>query len=441
MTARARRARRPLLGLAALLTCAAPTASASVWDTYGFGARATAMGNAHVAAGQDFTAVYYNPAALAGAPHPEIGTGFDLVVPQLSIERDRPPGPDGPTDELPAPNLGVHLGLVVPLGGRIDDRLALGAGVYIPTIEVTRIDGVDPTRPHFYRYESLTDKLILAFGVAVEVHERVSLGAGVQILGALEGRAEVELDLLSQRFVRKGLTVAVEPTGAVTAGVLVTATDDLRFGFGFRDALELRYDLTIAALVSNVGALEVDIDGTSLYTPQQFTWGAAWDPTPTLTLTADLVWARWSAAPDPASRLVVTLDTRPLGFEELVARSDTVDLGAEDTLSPRLGVEWRPEGAWILRGGYAFRPTPLPAQTGPYNHVDSDAHQLSVGFAWRVANPLARERAPLSLEWSGQVALLESRAMRKLDPDDPVGDYRAGGPLWHSALTLRHVFY
>ncbi len=424
----------------ALMTCI-PSAQASVWDAYGFGARATAMGNAHVAAGEDFTAVYYNPAALAGAPHPEIGIGLGLVYPDLNIERDRPAGPDGPTDELPAPNLGAHLGLVIPLGGRIDDRLALGAGLYLPTIEVTRIDGVDPQRPHFYRYESLTDKLILAFGVAVEVHERVSLGAGVQFLGALDGEARVELDLLSQRFVRKGLQVAVEPTGAVTAGLLVTPRDGLRLGFSFRDALDLRYDITIAAVVQSVGALEVDIAGTSLYTPQQFTWGAAWDPTPSLTLTADLVWARWSAAPDPSSRLVVTLNTEPLGFEELVVQTDTVDLGAEDTLSPRVGIEWRPEGAWTLRGGYGFRPTHLPSQTGPYNHIDSDAHQLSAGVAWRVRNPLARERAPLSLEWSGQLTVLESREMAKSDPEDAVGDYRAGGLLWHTALTLRHNFY
>lgn len=416
-------------------------ADASVWDAYGFGARATAMGNAHVAAGQDFTAVYYNPAGLAGAPHPEVGVGLGLVYPSLSIERDRPSDPDGPSDELPAPNLGAHLGLVIPLGGRIDDRLALGAGLYLPTIEVTRIDGVDPQRPHFYRYESLTDKLILAFGMAIEVHERVSLGAGVQFLGALDGNATVELDLLSQRFVRKGLQVAVEPTGAVTAGLLVTPTDDLRLGFSFRDALDLRYDITIAAIVQSVGALEVDIAGTSLYTPQQFTWGAAWDPMPSLTLTADLVWARWSIAPDPSSQLVVALDAAPLGFEELIVQTDTVDLGAEDTLSPRLGVEWRPEGAWTLRGGYGFRPTPLPAQTGPYNHIDSDAHQISAGVAWRVRNPLARERAPMQLEWSAQLNVVEGREMAKADPDDAVGDYRAGGVLWHSALTLRHNFY
>ncbi|MCB9528757.1 MAG: TonB-dependent receptor [Myxococcales bacterium] len=431
---------RRAAAFSAALLWAGP-AAASVWDTYGFGARATAMGNAHAAAGQDFSAVYYNPAALAGAPDPEVATGLDVVLPELWFERARPDDPDAPSDELPGPNVGAHLGLVVPLGGLIDDRVALGAGIYVPTLEVTRVDGVDPVRPHFYRYEALTSKLVLALGIAVELHETVSVGLGAQFLGALDGHATVELDLLTRRFVRKSLQVAVRPTGALTAGLHWKPTEALRFGFSFRDALALDYTLRIEAIISGAGALAVDIAGTSLYTPRQFTWGAAWDPSDDWTLTADLVWAQWGAAPDPASSLGLTLDGEPLGFGALTVDSDPVRLGAVDTLSPRVGAEWRLDEAWSLRGGYGYRPTPLPAQTGPYNHVDAAAHQLSLGFGWSVQNPLATEQAPLSIEASGQVLVLADRAMVKADPSDAVGDYTAGGHIWHTALTLRHVFY
>lgn len=435
-----------MAGVMAAVVASGGPAAASVWDTYGFGARATAMGGAHVAAGQDFSAVYYNPAALAGPAHPEVATGFDVVLPELWIERARPADPDavegdGASDELPGANVGVHLGLVVPLGGLIDDRIALGVGLYVPTLEVTRVDGVDPVRPHFYRYEALTSKLVLAAGVAVELHETVSIGIGAQFLGALDGQATVELDLLTRRFVRKSLQVAVEPTGALTAGVHWSPTEALRFGFSFRDALELDYSLRIEAIISGAGALVVDIAGTSLYTPRQYTGGVAWDPSEAWTVTADLVWAQWSAAPDPSSALGVTLDGAELGFGALVVESDRVVLGAVDTVSPRVGAEWRPDEVWSLRAGYGFRPTPLPAQTGPYNHVDADAHQLALGFGWRVRNPLAVREAPLSIEVSGQVLVLEDRAHSKADVGDAVGDFKAGGHVWHGALTVRHVFY
>ncbi len=35
---------------------------------------------------------------------------------------------------------------------------------------------------------------------------------------------------------------------------------------------------------------------------------------------------------------------------------------------------------------------------------------------------------------------LTERVSDKVDPDDPVGDLSAGGPVWHLALTFRHDF-
>ncbi|MCA9537797.1 MAG: outer membrane protein transport protein [Myxococcales bacterium] len=420
---------------------AASSARASVWDSFGFGARATAMGNAQAAAGEDFTAVYYNPGALAGAEEPEVGTGFDLLSPSLTVDRDRAADPKAPTDRLPGTNLGVHLGLVFPLGALIGNRLAIGAGLYVPALEVTRVDGVEPERPHFYRYEALPDKLVLALGLAGDLHERVSVGLGFQFLGDLQGRANVELDLLTQRFVRKTLKVDVGATGALTAGLLVRPLDGLRLAFSFRDELELDYTLAINTVISNTGRLLVDINGVSLYTPQQFTWGVAWDPLPSLTLTTDIIWARWSRAPDPAAHFEVSLDGEPLGFGALEVESAPVRLGAQDTVSPHVGLEWRTTDSLALRAGYAFVPTPLPAQTERNNHIDSDAHQLGLGLAFRVRNPIALKHAPLTIELSGQMTVLEWRRMEKRSDDDPVGDYGAGGTLWRGALTLRHAFY
>ncbi len=113
-----------------LLLALATYAHASVFDTYGFGARATAMANAHAAASDDYTAVYYNPAALTVRKSPHVGTGLVLVVPELSIDRDAD-DPSAPDSELPSTNMGVNLGVLFPLGGLIQNRFALGVGLYM----------------------------------------------------------------------------------------------------------------------------------------------------------------------------------------------------------------------------------------------------------------------------------------------------------------------
>ncbi len=433
------RAAAAALGAAALL--AAGPAAAGVFETYGFGARAASMSGAQAAFADDYSAVFYNPAALTVHKAPHVGTGIDVVLPRLRIDHDQPADEETPADRLPQSNVGVHLGLLFPLGGLIQNRFAVGVGLYLPTIQVTRVDATETETPHFYRYGSLPDKLSLVLGAAFELHDTVSIGVGYQFLGSLDGSAKVELDLLTQRFTRKNLSVDVHADSGLIAGLLVRPSDNLRLGFSFRDALQLRYDLITEIGIEGVGRLVADISGTSLYTPQQYTWAAAYDVVDSLTLTADLVWARWSEAPDPSAHFDIRLDGGALGLESIEADSAPVDLAAVDTLSPRVAVEWRPDPAWAVRAGYGFRPTPLPSQTGRANDLDSDTHQLAVGGGFSFADPLALHSAPVTIDLTAQLNWLVDRAHLKRAADDPVGDSTAGGAIWRLGLTLRHDFH
>lgn len=417
-------------------------ARASVFDTYGFGARGASMAGAQAAAAEDFSAVYYNPAALTVHKHPHVGTALTLVAPSVSLDRaaSAPRGPDAPTPELPDPNVGITLGLLVPLGGKIENRFALAIGAYLPTIQVTRVDALDAGTPQFYRYESLPDKIMIVPALAYELHPSISLGLGMQVLGSLNGNADVELDLLSQRFTRKNLKVDVDTATGLTGGVLVRPSQAIRLGFSYRESLALDYHLTTDIAIQQVGNLVADISGTSLFTPSQFTGAVAWQATPKFLVTCDLVWARWSAAPDPTAHFDVTLDGAPLGQGSIEADSTAVDLGAVDTVSPRLGVEWRPAEAWAVRGGYQLSPTPLPAQTESSNYIDSTAHQLALGGGYSFPDPLAIHDSPLTIDLAAQWTHLQSRDMKKRAPDDPMGDYTAGGELFAFSLTLRHDF-
>ncbi len=427
----------PLAGVLALAAGAGP-AGASVFDTYGFGARGAAMANAQAAAAEDFSAVYYNPAALTVHKRPHVGTVLTVVAPSVSVRRHATSA--GPAVERPDPNAGITLGLLFPLGGKIENRFALALGAYLPTVEVTRVDARDERTPQFYRYEALPDKIVVAPALAFEAHRTVSFGLGLQVLGALDGGADVELDLLNQRFTRKTLSVDVDTATGLTAGLLVRPNERLRLAFAWRDALALDYHLRTNIDIKDVGALDADISGTSLYTPAQYTGGLAWSPIGDLTVAFDLVYARWSAAPDPTARFDVTLDGAPLGQGALAAESPPVALGASDTLSPRLGVEWRPRPVLALRTGYQLSPTPLPAQTERTNYIDSTAHQVGAGVGYAFADPLGIHASPLTIDLAAQWTHLADREHRKRDARDAMGDFAASGDLFVFSLTVRHDF-
>jgi long-chain fatty acid transport protein len=417
-------------------------AHASVFDTYGFGSRSAAMGNAHAAAAEDYTGVFYNPGTLTVRKRPHLGLGVNLVAPNLSAEaqpRDRGPDIDlAPEPITPRTNVGVHLGLLFPLGGLIDNRFALGLGVYVPTIQVTRVESFDPVTPHFYRYDALPDKINLALGAAFELHPTISLGLGYQYLGTLTGNAQIDLDLLTRRFTRKDVDVDIQGRGGLTAGVLIRPLDALRIGLSYRSALAVEYVLDVDINLVGIGSLVVDIDGVALYTPEQYTLGAAWQGE-TWTLTGDLIWSRWSAAPDPSPHFTVTLDGADIGLGAIVADAEPVDLGAEDTLEARIGTEWAVQRNLWLRAGYGIRPTPLPSQTGFTNYLDSDAHIVGLGVGYSMPDPLERWDSPVVFELTVQGTILEERRHEKA-PDRAYGSYAAGGTIWHLAFTSRHDF-
>lgn len=420
--------------LAALL--GADPAAANIFERFGFGAQGAAMGNANVSLDGAYGAAFNNPGALTGAENVILGTGLSWLKPMLSLE-----GPLGTVSQVrPASdNVGLHLGAVFPLFGVLE-RVALGAAIFVPTATDTRVETIDFTLPHFYRYHALPDRIVGAVSVGVRLHETVSVGVGAQALGKLDGGAIFGVDLPAQRITSKTLEAELAGDARFIAGAMFRPTPRLRIGFAYHEAIMLEFRQFIDATIEGLGRLLVDVSGTSLYSPHRCTLGASFAFTPSLSLSADLEWAMWSLAPDPSLQFELLLDVGALGIDPRQYGSAQVALGAVDTLAPKVGLEWRLNARYTLRAGYAYTPTPLPAQTGTTNIIDTDAHQVGVGVAVHFRNPLAKDQAPLAVEVGTQVNLLSDRTMTKSAVDDPVGDYTASGSVWHTSVTLSHHF-
>ena len=430
------------------------SARASMFDTYGFGARATAMGGAVVALSNDYEAVYYNPANLLAYKRSHVGFGLNLVAPFVTIDRG---GQDDSNDlkaRQPPLNVTFNLGTAAPLKGVFEEKVGFGIVLFHPLLAVTRIESVDPRFPYLYRYDQTPSKLLIGAALAVEPVDWLRLGIGLQLLAELEGRFDAALSLTERRFTREEIDAELLGTISPTAGLSVGPFEGIRFGVAYRHELELRYALPIKALVEEVGMLEVLIEGVTLYTPMQLALGLSWDghvgDGMTLAVELGVTWEHWSVAPPAGARFELTLDDSVLRAEEnaagrevqniLEAYRQPLQLEAVDTLTPRVGVEFRPTRDWVARLGYFYRPTHLPEPRHEGNFLGTNAHGISLGAGYALADVTGVVQAPLQIDLALQVTVLENRVVRKADGYAPGGAYQFNGTILNAALTVHHNF-
>jgi len=434
-----------VLGLVVGLCLLQPSPSrGSIFDTYGFGSRGTAMGNALTAGALDFHAVYYNPAQLMERNMTHVGVGVSYIHPNLSIDRDLLTS-DNPSI-LPGQNVGFTVGVSTPLGGVFKQKVALGFGMFIPLMRMTRAQNVDYGSPQFYNYENLPDKLIVALGAAVRPFPWLDIGIGTQILADLDGQGDVTLSLVEGKVTDRKMSIDLHGDLALTAGMTVRPMKGLSLAISYRESLDLAYSLPLYAEIKEIGMLVFDISGTSLYTPHQINVGVQYTiPEWNLSIASDLTYALWSLAPSPSPIITVNLDNsglipsadpQPL----LDAESGPIDLEAKDVLIPRLGLEYHPISSLALRAGYSYRPTPLPTPIHQTNYADSDAHLTSVGLAWSFQDPTHVHKKPITIGLSAQWTILRPRRVDKADPNDATGSYTIGGSLLYVGLDIQHDF-
>jgi hypothetical protein len=348
---------------------------------------------------------------------------------------------------LPRAFSGFTLGALTPFGGLLDNRVAFGITAYLPANNLIRAEGLDPQRPQFYAYQSLPDKFNILGALAYKPVDWLSLGLGFQVLANLDGDVRLELDVLNHTYERADIVVKVKPKANLTAGLLFMPTDELRVGVAWRGELDLFYRLPVTAELGSPLRLAIDVSETVLYQPHQIAFGISYRlADPDLLLSADLVWSLWSMAPDPSPH--VSLDVGGslidgLGLGETLdvnTAGRTLELGFVDTLSPRFGLEYTPIRWMTLRGGYLYRPTPAPRQTGATNYLDNDAHGASLGLAFTFSDPLDVHPNPVVLEAGNQLTILSRRTVFKASESDPVGDLSHGGLVYSVGISVSHSY-
>ena len=132
--------------------------------------------------------------------------------------------------------------------------------------------------------------------------------------------------------------------------------------------------------------------------------GYAYRPNKRWKIEADLEWIQWSSLEN------LTIDLAPpLSSHQEIAKD------WKDTLSPRLGIEFRPDANWKLWAGYVYLPTSIPDRTFDPSLPDANAHIFCFGAGW--------EKKNFALALSQEVSFPEDRKIAEGGPFD--GTYKS----------------
>ncbi len=432
------------------LSCAlvAPQARAGVPDTFGLGARSSAMAGAVGADATDFSAGYYNPAGLAFADGISLSAGYAYFTQQLLTN-----GADNGVEAVH----GLGAGAVVP--GRIGGvPVAFGVTLHLPDDGLSYLKARRQEAPRWELYDTRQQLLFLAANLAVRPLPWLAVGGGIGYLSAtrgsfgIRGRAELvrPFDSALEHTVDAELTAVRFPLAGVRAKM--PGLGALAVTYRGKSQLDLALDARLEGIVDFAGievpllyALEARTK--SSFTPEQLSLAMSVQRIAHLTLDLELAYVAWSGYESPTAQIVAELDVdappgTPVELPAKPAPTKVLPPGFRDRLVPRLGAEWRvalgprdrevhgervPLLEALVRAGYAFEASPVPEQRGSTSYLDADRHVVTFGAGLALHRVSAELPGTARLDVHGLVALLPERATVKASPADLTGDYRVSG--------------
>ena len=398
MTARVVRALGPIAAAGALML-ARPAAASPDLD-FGFGSRAQALGGAGVAVADDAAAVFHNPSGLVRAEHVSITFGVSST--SYSLETS------GNPSSLPSVQT-IDAGLVVP-GAIFTVPVAFGLALALPDGRLSRLREPQPTEPYWALDDASPRLVDVGSTFAVRPLPWLLLGGGIGFQASLRGTFRVEgtavvADGTGSEY-RSTLRHAVDADLTASRFPLLGATlvpsKELTVGLSYRGASLVEHRIQGAL----VGVLEVPDASVPVrydfqtkadvaYTPAQVALGASFLPIPSVLVTAELDWQRYSAYRSPYPQTSTHTDLPP---DQGISVPDTVAVAPpparfSDRFVPRVGVEphfgLTSHIDLTLRAGYSFQASPVPRTQPSTRLLGIDRHvvALGAGGVWR--RPLA----------------------------------------------------
>lgn len=459
----------PLCVAAAALS--APPARATWFDIFGYDARASALG-AFTAVATDASSTYYNPGGLGFAEGLKVQLGYMGAIPWLhsslvpatpggsivqSLDAGQRAAGFFPADHPGQPQ-GQTIGISTPLGftGSVGKSVGFGIGMFIPLPSIVKIKLHQEEGPYWLDYDTLPYAITILPATGFRITNTLSVGFGASLLADIPGNIAVASTPIGN--VSNNGSIDLVPKVSPEAGVMWQPSPRFSAGFSFRgrtsvdasidasanidpqalankllpglktpvpDWLDPSVRGTVAPYLNGISkGVDVHLATSDLYSPDQYSVGAAWRPIDPILLTGDLTLARWSSYTPPFSD--VTISFRDPALQKLASKPvvgapfNHIGYAAanfKDITIPRIGVELTPLSFLALRAGYAFRPSPVPNQTFVSNIEDGDTQILSGGFGITYAFPESISPATVQMDFYAEYRMMSARTnLKSTDP-------------------------
>ena len=344
---------------------------------------------------------------------------------------------------------GVDLGLAVPLKRfwkKIPFPAGVGLSLHIPDQFVVRMQAIPASEPRYILLDNYPHRLETAVSLGASPWKFLQVGFGLQMMVHLQGDdLHLGIGARSGRKFGEMMVDTTIPYGVVPQGGVILrgtflpgALSTLRLGLFWREAYTLRVKMNIVADVDITGVVSGDtilfLKMTDHFTPRKIAVGAAWSLPGRLDLYAGLDFLQWSAFDGGISEYRMRLD---FGINPPLVEIHYPDDHFRDVSVPRAGFTLH-AGPVSFSAGYAFMPSPVPAQEGLSTLMDNDRHVLGLGLGVKLADGVSLWPHPIRLQSAFQYHQLVDRTELKVNATLPTVNHR--GSLLHFTLGFETEF-
>lgn len=210
-------------------------------DTYGIGARASALGGAVSAWACDPFAAYYNPAGLSLINGQMITAGASILQADINFNNFQVSYSGDPTINTNKNFSDETTPLIIPALGyakRLNDKWAFGCAFYAPWGLAIKLDSDPSKNPSAYNaYESYANRVGITFSASHKINRSLSVGIGVTLGRSIAGgknRVYISNDMGSDfPQYKAGLTSIINEADLLSQEVGGNAVTTTREGMNF----------------------------------------------------------------------------------------------------------------------------------------------------------------------------------------------------------------
>ena len=336
------------------------------------GPRALGMGGAMVGLADDPTAIYWNPAGLAGQNSSLLIFGTD-VIPYASY-KNATYGIDAKAkvNNYISPNLFFNYNL---------GKLALGLGAYVPAGLGTEWDGKDlvvfngpnpipvvipgdtlyvdnPYAGKAFKWKSKIAVFDFSPNLAYKISDMISVGAGLNAYyGMMElERAEDLVNLLAQFGLDHDGLLDTQVDYKINgwgfgglAGIKICPMENLSIGFTYKTPVNVNFSGD-----GHIGENAITVDKLEIEWPMWFGGGISFNITDKWLISFDAQYSNWKSLKELYANIKL-----PDGSTKV----DTMYLDWKDATQIRVGTEYMLNEQLTIRAGYYYDPAPAPDET------------------------------------------------------------------------------